>query len=74
MEKINGSIKAIVLKLLVIYKKYFSQGYNCIFIPSCSEYTYEAVEKYGVVKGLWWGLKRVSRCRPGKKGGIDLLK
>jgi len=42
-------------------------------IPTCSEYTYEAVEKYGVIKGLWFGFLRVLRCRPGGKGGIDLL-
>jgi len=73
MEKINRSIKTVVLKLLIIYKKYFSRGYSCIFIPSCSEYTYEAVEKYGVIKGIRLGLKRIVRCRPGGKGGIDLL-
>jgi len=74
MEKIERYFKKVVLKILVIYKRYFSRGYACIFIPSCSEYTYEAVEKYGVIKGLWMGVKRVSRCRPGKKGGIDLVK
>ncbi|MBU1117919.1 membrane protein insertion efficiency factor YidD [Patescibacteria group bacterium] len=65
--------KKIVLKCLVFYKKYISRGYNCRFVPTCSEYTYDAVTKYGVVKGLWLGLKRVIRCRPGGGGGIDLL-
>jgi uncharacterized protein len=66
-------MKKMVLKILVFYKKYLSFGYTCRFIPSCSEYTYEAVEKYGVIKGLFLGLKRVLRCHPGGKSGIDLV-
>lgn len=65
--------KKVVLKLLVWYKKYISRGENCRFIPSCSEYTFQAVEKYGVLKGLWLGLKRVVRCNPKGGSGIDLL-
>jgi hypothetical protein len=42
-------------------------------IPSCSEYTVEAVEKYGVIKGLWMGFKRVLKCNPWGKQGIDLV-
>lgn len=41
----------------------------CRFIPTCSDYTLEAVKKYGFFKGLWLGLKRIIRCRPG--GGCD---
>jgi len=67
-------IKKIILKLLIFYKKYLSFGNFCRFTPTCSEYTYQAVEKYGVVKGLWLGLKRISRCRPGGGSGEDLLK
>jgi len=67
-------LKTIVLNILVLYKKYVSRGEYCRFVPTCSEYTYEAVKKYGVLKGLWLGLKRVSRCRPGGGKGIDLLK
>lgn len=67
-------IKKIVLKILIWYKKYLSSGYNCRFIPSCSEYTYEAVDKYGVIKGLFLGFKRILRCRPGGGSGVDLLK
>jgi len=67
-------MKKIVLKLLVWYKKYFSRGECCRFVPTCSEYAYEAVKKYGIMKGLWLGFKRVLKCRPGGKSGIDLLK
>lgn len=66
--------KKIVLRILVFYKKYISNGEYCRFVPTCSEYTYEAVKKYGVIKGLWLGIKRVSRCRPGGGSGVDLLK
>lgn len=66
-------MKKIILKILVVYKKYFSRGYNCRFIPSCSEYTYQAVEKYGMVKGLWLGVKRVVKCHPWGGSGVDLV-
>jgi putative membrane protein insertion efficiency factor len=69
-------MKNIVLKILVFYKKYISGtgiGNHCRFTPTCSEYTYVAVKKYGVIKGLFLGLKRVSRCNPLSKGGIDLV-
>ena len=66
--------KKVVLKILVFYKKYLSRGYRCRFVPSCSEYCYEAVEKYGVIKGLFLGVKRVLRCHPLGGKGVDLLK
>ena len=67
-------IKKIVLKTLGWYKRYISKGEHCRFIPSCSEYMYLAVEKYGVLVGLGKGFLRVLRCNPWNKGGIDLLK
>jgi hypothetical protein len=67
-------VKKIILRFLVFYKKYISKGENCRYIPNCSEYTYEAVAKYGVIKGLWLGLKRIGRCNPKGGSGIDLLK
>lgn len=48
-------------------------GTNCRFTPSCSEYAVEAVAKYGVVKGIWLSIKRVSRCHPWHHGGYDPL-
>lgn len=67
-------MKKIVLKILVFYKKHISRGNHCRFVPSCSEYCYQAVDKYGIVKGLFLGFKRVVRCNPLGKGGIDLVK
>ncbi len=66
-------MKPVILELLKFYKKYISRGYSCRMVPSCSEYAYEAVEKYGVIKGGWVALKRVARCHPWGKKGIDLL-
>ncbi|MBI2465252.1 membrane protein insertion efficiency factor YidD [Candidatus Shapirobacteria bacterium] len=66
-------MKKLVLKIIFWYKKYLSGGYYCRFAPTCSEYTYEAVEKYGVIKGLWLGTKRVAKCHPFGKSGIDLV-
>ena len=48
--------------------------YNCKFYPTCSEYTIEALEKYGTLKGLFLGFKRILKCNPFSKGGVDLLK
>jgi uncharacterized protein len=48
----------------------YPYGY-CRFRPTCSEYTYQAVEKYGIIKGGFMGLKRVIRCNPFNKGGFD---
>ena len=67
-------MKKIVLKLLIFYKKYLSFGNHCRFVPSCSEYTYDAVKKYGAIKGLVLGLKRIIKCHPWGGSGIDLLK
>jgi len=44
---------------------------SCRFIPTCSQYMYIAVEKYGAVKGIWLGLRRIARCQPFSKGGFD---
>lgn len=44
---------------------------SCRFYPSCSEYALDALKKYGLLKGLWLALKRVSRCHPLNAGGYD---
>jgi putative membrane protein insertion efficiency factor len=67
----------IIINLLKIYKKLLSPliehffGGACRFTPTCSEYTIEALEKYGTVKGLTLGLKRISRCHPWGGFGYD---
>jgi len=44
---------------------------SCRFYPSCSEYALDALRKYGLVKGLWLTIKRISRCHPLSAGGYD---
>lgn len=53
--------------------KIFGEG-MCRFWPTCSDYTYQAIEKYGIMKGGWMGLKRIARCHPWSKGGFDPVK
>ena len=44
---------------------------TCRFTPSCSHYTLQAIEKYGLLKGGWLGAKRILRCHPFNPGGHD---
>jgi hypothetical protein len=43
----------------------------CRFYPTCSQYMREAVERYGVARGVWMGLRRLARCHPFHAGGFD---
>ena len=70
-------MKKLVLKAIKFYQKHISplKGFSCcIYTPSCSEYTRQAVEKYGVIKGLAKGFWRILRCNPFAKGGEDPLR
>lgn len=73
--------KNIILKLIKLYqrtlspdhgwlKRFYPNGF-CRFHPSCSQYSYEAVEKHGVVRGSLKTVWRVLRCNPFSKGGVD---
>ncbi|MBT6401153.1 membrane protein insertion efficiency factor YidD [candidate division WWE3 bacterium] len=71
-------MKKLTLNLLRLYQKYLSPinfgVHTCRFEPSCSFYTYHAVERYGVLKGSLMGAWRVIRCNPLSKGGEDPVK
>lgn len=64
--------KTLIIKLINIYR-FFSKFTPsiCRFQPTCSKYTIEAIEKYGVFKGLFLGCKRILKCHPGHPGGYD---
>lgn len=66
--------KKLFIKLISIYQKISSlTPHVCRFTPTCSEYTKQAIEKYGIFKGIWLGLKRVTKCHPFNEGGYDPL-
>jgi len=44
---------------------------QCVYLPTCSEYAYIALTRFGAVKGSWLTLRRVARCHPFAKGGVD---
>ena len=78
-------MKRLVLFLIRFYQKYLSFDTGlakylfltdkaCRFQPTCSEYCYQAIEKYGILRGGWRGLKRIIRCHPWSQGGKDPLK
>jgi len=74
-------MRYLALKLIRFYQATFSPDHGwfkgkhqngyCRFYPTCSEYTYEAVEKYGIIKGTWLGSKRILRCNPWHEPGHD---
>ncbi|MBZ9569558.1 membrane protein insertion efficiency factor YidD [Patescibacteria group bacterium] len=67
-------LEILILNLIKFYQKFVSQGFGrtCRFYPSCSQYFYLAIEKHGLFVGLFLGMKRVLRCHPWNRGGLDL--
>jgi len=65
-------MKKVFLFLISLYQKISKLTPPvCRFYPTCSEYTKQAIIKYGILKGGWLGIKRISRCHPGNEGGYD---
>ncbi|HBG50175.1 MAG TPA: membrane protein insertion efficiency factor YidD [Cyanobacteria bacterium UBA9971] len=65
-------MKKIAVLLIKIYQKisrFFPK--NCRFYPTCSEYTKQAILKYGLLKGIFLGMKRIVKCHPLNPGGYD---
>jgi len=73
--------RRIILLLIRLYQKTLSLDHGplsyiyserlCRFHPTCSQYSYQAIERFGIWKGIWLGLKRISRCHPWNAGGYD---
>ncbi|MCR5829182.1 MAG: membrane protein insertion efficiency factor YidD [Lachnospiraceae bacterium] len=69
-------MKKILIGLVRFYQKWISplkRRSSCIYIPTCSQYALQALEKYGALKGSWLAIKRILRCHPFAKGGYDPL-
>ena len=66
-------MKAVLLWLLKAYKRFISPMMPpaCRFQPTCSEYAWQAVDRYGALKGSWLAVRRVLRCHPFNPGGYD---
>ena len=66
-------MKYLVLALIRFYQKFISPVFppSCRFYPTCSHYGYEAIAKYGVIKGGLLAIKRIGRCHPFNPGGYD---
>ncbi len=77
-------LKNFLLLLIKIYQKTLSLDHGplkfirpqgqCKYYPTCSSYSYQAIDKYGAVKGSWLAIKRILRCHPWSQGGYDPLK
>ena len=76
-------LKQYLIKLISLYQKTLSpdQGFLkkigiiknpvCVFYPTCSEYAKQAINKYGILKGIYLGIRRILRCHPWQKNHID---
>ena len=66
-------MRSVLLALIRFYRKHISPYTppSCRYIPTCSQYAQEAIEKYGAAKGGWLALKRLSRCHPFHRGEHD---
>ena len=64
---------SLLLRLIQLYQVSLARvlGGGCRFYPSCSNYTYQAIEKYGWARGGWLGARRIARCNPFMTGGYD---
>ncbi|RLD11186.1 MAG: membrane protein insertion efficiency factor YidD [Chlamydiae bacterium] len=69
----SGIFTKMACLLIIGYKKLISPWLppSCRYTPTCSQYTLEALKKYGFLKGLWLGIKRISKCHPWHPGGND---
>lgn len=68
-------VQLIIIGLIVLYQKLISPliPKTCRFYPSCSNYMILAIQEWGILRGLFMGICRICRCRPGVEGGEDFV-
>jgi putative membrane protein insertion efficiency factor len=71
IKKISAFPFIILIRFYQLVLSPYLGGSKCRFTPTCSQYTAQAIEKYGPIKGIFLGLKRLSKCRPGGGHGFD---
>ena len=82
VKKAIGKVRLIPMGMIRLYQATLSPDHSplmtrivkggvCRFHPTCSQYSYEAIERYGVFKGGWMGFWRILRCNPFNPGGLD---
>ncbi len=66
-------MKRVVLTAIRFYQRHISPTMlpSCRYLPTCSQYGYEAVQRYGLTRGGWLALRRLLRCHPFSAGGCD---
>ncbi len=64
-------MKKLALKTIKTFQGLNNSPGNCRFTPTCSSYSYQAIDKYGILNGSLLSLKRIFKCHPFNKGGKD---
>jgi putative membrane protein insertion efficiency factor len=70
MKKVVATILVTMIRAYQLALRPLLVG-SCRFVPTCSEYAVEAIDRHGPWRGGWLGLRRICRCRPGCAGGFD---
>ena len=76
LKEINRYLSKLLIFLVRFYQKFISplKGPTCRFYPTCSQYSIEAIRKYGALKGIYLTIRRLLKCHPFHSGGYDPLK